>query len=232
MGGQIVPEWLRQEYQPKYPRWAKVSRTEHGRDVVDDKILPSLKVRLVGIGEAKYYHFVFEEPFGWAVFSINDETGEFNIQSDWGNYQHRWNIDHLGETHTKQPWPLTHFLAVGNDPYYVTDKLHYGRDDRKNYSPDKTEHRVREDLLQYRRRGDITSEDARNAWDEVRNVDFGSPDSFMYSIGDTYKLKEVLSEETWEYVQYEDSFGYVFLQYKLLPFFFNYLRRAVLKMEL
>lgn len=232
MGEQVIPEWLSQEFQPKYPSWVKVVRTQYDRDAVDGRIMPSLKVKRMGSGDAKYYHFVFEEPFGWAIFSINDVTGEFAIQSDWGNYQHRWNTSHLGESHTKHPMPLTHFLAVGNDPYYVTDKLHYDRKDRENYSPDKTEQGIKEYILQERREGSLEREEAREAWDELGYVDFGSPDSFMYSLNDTHTLKKVLAEDTWEYIRHEPSFGYVFLQYKLLPFFFNYLRRAVLKMEL
>jgi hypothetical protein len=232
MDGQMIPEWLSQEFQHKYPSWVKVVRTEHGRDAVDGRIMPSLKVKRMGSGEAKYYHFVFEEPFGWAIFSINDVTGELAIQSDWGNYQHRWNTSHLGESHTKHPLPLTHFLAINNDPYYVTDKLHYGTNDREKYSPDLTERSVRQYLLEERRTGNLEREWAREAWDEIKHVDFNSPDGFMYSLNDTYRLKKVLSDEPWDFVKHEASFGYVLLQYKLLPFFFNYLRRAVLKMEL
>jgi hypothetical protein len=232
MDGKVdIPEWLRQEYQPKYPSWVTVKRTEYDRDSVNGKIFPSLKVKAMGAGEAKYYHFVFEEPFGWAIFSINDTTGEFNIQSDWGNYQHRWNTNHLGESHTKHSMPLTHFLAVGNDSSYVTDKLHYGRNDREFYSPDKTERGVKESILQRRRRADISQEEARSAWEDLEYMSFDSAEGFMHSLSDTTTLRELL-EDSYEYIQHEASFGYVFLQYKLLPFFFNYLRRAVLNMEL
>ena len=71
---------------------------------------------------ADVYHFTWPgDSFGWAIFTVCDETGEFSIQSDWGNFSHRWNPRHLGEGKT-----LTEFLAVRPDHHYVTNKLSYG----------------------------------------------------------------------------------------------------------
>jgi len=174
---------------------------------------------------------VFGEAEGfntWAIFSINDVTGEFHIQSDWGNYQHRWNIAHLGDAHTKHPMPLTHFLAMRADGSYVTDKLHYGRDDREVYSPELTQQVIKERIVDYRKGGHLTADEARAAMDELDLVDFDTPDSFMYSSGDQPTLIKQIGVD-FEDIMYEPSFGYVLLRYKLLPFFFEYLRREVLK---
>jgi hypothetical protein len=74
------------------------------------------------VGTAAVYHFRWVGTYSaWAIFTVNDATGEFAIQSDWGNWAHRWNIDALGGGQT-----LTQFLATCSGPDYITNKLSYG----------------------------------------------------------------------------------------------------------
>src|SRR3954468_12887558 len=64
------------------------------------------------------YHFRFKAE-GWAIFTINDETCEFSIQSDWGVYGYRWLQGGFGER------TLTEFIAK-TSPDYIVNKLQIG----------------------------------------------------------------------------------------------------------
>lgn len=83
--------------------------------------MTATKLILTGRGVAEVYRFkpVREDgarDLGWAICTVNDATGELLITSDWGNFAHRWNPDHLGAP------SLTHF--IGNFATY-TDRGRY-----------------------------------------------------------------------------------------------------------
>lgn len=88
---------------------------------------------------------------GWALATVNDGTGEVNIQSDWGNWSYRWHINHLGSIHEGRLMTLTEF--IGNRSQggcdYLADKL-CGRDGARRFDADKTVDEMQKHLCEQR----------------------------------------------------------------------------------
>lgn len=82
---------------------------------------------------------------GWALATVNDETGELAIQSDWGNWSFRWstNPSHLGKP------TLTHFIADRGGCDYLADKL-TSREEREHFDSRKTVDHMQRELAKKR----------------------------------------------------------------------------------
>lgn len=110
-----------------------------------------IEMDLVGTSQATTYRFRERgELPAWACCTVNDETGELTVQSDWGSWTHRWsaNPKHLGAP------TLTHFLAGcndANDADYVARKLNREGKNEERFSPELTANAIKGRLLEKRR---------------------------------------------------------------------------------
>jgi hypothetical protein len=95
---------------------------------------------------------------GWASYTINDDTGEVTIQSDWGTWAYRWHVDHTGYRTMVE-------AVCGFNNHYITDKMHYGRRDREEPDADETRKCLCEGIIQGRREGRLDRDKARELWD-------------------------------------------------------------------
>ena len=156
------------------------------------------------------------DPWGWVIATINDATGELNIQSDWGNYAYRWHIDHLGGTggvpnelkdfvkqlraKTFSPiarkWTLTEFISHMRDCNYMANKLDHAGSHA--FSGPATVRELRRMLVEKR-------VEARSAIEYYSDCD---PDERPNVLEDTYELLKFYPtcklykhgrEETWSY---------------------------------
>jgi hypothetical protein len=180
--------------------------------------------------EAKSYSFQFAKGYNWAIYTVNDHTGEFTIQSDWGDYTYRWNVEHLGPRDNKST--LHEFLAHA-EPHYIVNKFGQNKHHtfRKQFDDAATKIDLFNSLCERRREKEISKEDAREAWDEINEtwdiyIDQHS-DPTAKSIMLWENLPESVSklfEDFHEWMVYEESREWTFCEKKLVPFFLKFLR--------
>lgn len=84
---------------------------------------------------------------GWALATVNDDTYELQIQSDWGNWAYRWHSSGMARTGPNgAPCTLTQFLADRDAGHcdYLADKLtsHADRNQFDSYASVKAMRRM------------------------------------------------------------------------------------------
>lgn len=121
------------------------------------------------------------------------EIGEILIHSSYGSWAYQWG--HLG-------MPFKKWLATCNDRSYVAEKF-LGTDARE-FDGKASVKNLRQSLLEYRRQGDITKNDARSIWDWIESNDgeleHGSEENFVRM------LYECPSEADWQDADERPSF--------------------------
>jgi hypothetical protein len=94
-------------------------------EIVGEPHVRKDKIEIVGephISRPMSYSFRFA-PYGWAILTINESTGEIAINSDWGNYSHRWHVGHIGEDN------LHAFFLKASAEYIVNKFSHSNKTD-------------------------------------------------------------------------------------------------------
>ena len=186
--------------------------------------MPELEVSSLKITRPVSYVFGFK--WGWAIFTINDDTGEFTITSDWGNYSHRWPADpvNLGGPN------LTDFLRrmLRQDPRYVTEKFSYTNkrdldDVVDEVATRKAFKRAIREAYKDRR---IDQGEVREAIAELKDhLDLQTDDTIMRTIEWCSVLPRAVGPEPWNFIMHESSTRWLILQYALLPFFGRHLQK-------
>lgn len=167
------------------------------------------------------YHFRFTH-WGWAIFTLNDSTCEFSIQSDWGCYGYRW---HPGGLSMRT---LTQFIA-GCDAGYLIGKLQLGTQSKAleaELDSDATRRQVRESICAARREKILSTAAARLLWE---CADDWYRSDFEYAAC-PLELDRFLGYLP-EYIRHRPSGWYRVLHDHLLPFFCKYLREHVLEQK-
>jgi hypothetical protein len=84
----------------------------------------------------------------WALCTVNDQTGELLITSDWGSWSHRW---HASPEALGAP-TLTAFIGTRGDVDYLARKLQCEGRESTRFSEEKTTHALRRLLCETRLR--------------------------------------------------------------------------------
>ena len=136
----------------------------------------------------------------WAHVTVNDETGDLQITSDWGNWSHTWYPPHLGSP------SLTHFIGARDPGHvdYIAGKLEGSRGGTAFDFEESIAHLQRAVALQRledgRRFADaypslptdsrplLGKGAARDLWDELDQVEHTeSPDLFYERLPDLWR---------------------------------------------
>ena len=182
--------------------------------------------------EAKAYTFRWPDYSSWAIFTINDHTGEFSIQSDWGGFFYRWNIDSLGGGRT-----LTEFLATCSGPDYVMNKLRYDRPDLKDEFDEEGTKKLWQKMLWERMDGttfdkgdaDEIGELMDKFFEDCQDGTQHGADLALWTMDS--KLHEFFYEEPWQYIVQRAPWKVIICRDELLPRLFQYLRDHVVQRE-
>lgn len=152
------------------------------------------------------------KPFGWAVVTIDDDTGTLLINSDWCNCSHRWGRGpHLGVESQK----LSDFIRQHFDANYLARKLFYGKK-VEAYDERETERAVRTEIIRMRRDERLDRERARELWNSLKFVEWASADMFVMSLPDDVS-REVCGGEPWYWVGTRTTSEFIAIQDIVLP---------------
>jgi len=180
-----------------------------------------IELKSFSFHRADVYSFRFNH-YGWAIFTVCNDTGELSIQSDWGDWSYRWSHAGIGEGRT-----LAGFLAIA-DKHYLSRKL-MPDEQRKVPDYESTLESLREVILEKRRSDSIDKCWAREMWNEAE--DFASAyDQAGIIYGFDAACRAVSSDfvaeidELWELLGTKDSHTYIILRDHLLPVFKQHLR--------
>lgn len=117
-----------------------------------------------------FEHYVVRaEGMEWADIVISEKLGLFCAYSTFGNYVYRWTS--IGSRTLKQ------FLA-GLDRDYFMEKTR-GRA-WKEFDLDATIADIKRHVLELRRAGDLTADQARAAWEDIGDLDDGPVSDGMF----------------------------------------------------
>lgn len=183
-----------------------------------------LTLKSVVITSAVAYSFRFEG-YGWAIFTLNDATGELSLHSDWGTYGHRWDTNAMGQVGGRLR-TVTEFLS-GCDGHYVTKKLQLDTQ-AKELDPvvddEESLAAIRASIITSRRNGRIGRDRARELWEDA---DVWSGEDFNMHCC-PQELAGFL-DCFWDYVHMKSSGRFEFLHKTLWPFFSAWLRENVVE---
>lgn len=145
--------------------------------------------------------------YGWALCTVNDQTGELAVLSDWGNCSYRWHVNHLGAP------SLTHFIAQRASRDYLADKL---MPVATEFDPEETVTRLRKQVCELRREGRCTARQARTTYDDLKRLT-GERDAtaFLNTFLDR-DPPEPMAVDPWERLVYSPSMSYLVLRDAIL----------------
>lgn len=159
---------------------------------------------------------------GWAAFYVDDTHGTLALVSDWGTWSHRWG---------RGPWlcesqNLSDALLGGFGADYVARKLFVGVPDE--FDGPATVKDWRAEVLEGRRSGGLTRDEARAAWRALDELNSSAPaDLLLQEALADEDLHRVIADDYWESAVYRKPHSFGVVKDALLPLLFEALKGEV-----
>lgn len=157
----------------------------------------------------------------WAIFTINESTGEFLITSDMGNFSHRWNMGAIAGGN------LTEFIGNNTNTNYLVGKLKVGSNSSL-LEDHIDEEETKKTIIEYAKDSEYSKEYLDELLDELGWVEDFSEAGLLRDGHEA--VLNILTGDS-DLVCYEHSPDYKFLRDELLPFFCGWLRANILTKE-
>jgi len=156
---------------------------------------------------------------GWATFTIDENGGLFNCQSDYGNYNYEW------PNHGRESFK--HFLiGITRIPDYLLGKVAK----RDTFDYEKALKGWKLEIVQIRRERDCTKEQARDAWEVITDQgDYeNSPDILLKEICESSAIGEI-TDDPWYVFEMDKEYSPQALAFanEVMPMFADILRKEI-----
>lgn len=174
------------------------------RDIADVGTVIATTYRLRPVGDTR--------SGDWCHATIDDEYWTLSITSDHGNWSYRWNTE-TGRT-------LTAAIASDFGTDYMACKL---CPDRSKYDPDETEKGCKRRIIEARRDGDLTREEAREAWRGLEDVGWDDERQTYDDLGNVPPAW-LFRDDTSEYLKQSATGAFLHLRDAYLPALIDALR--------
>lgn len=148
---------------------------------------------------------------GWGIFLL-DSTGMFAAVTDYGNYAYCWT--HHGETDFRK-----FVIDLEKSPGYLLGKV---ARHAYSYDGEKSLDLIKENILELRKDGSLTKEDARKEWDLLDDYEFESECNFGQW------LDKTSLGDAWEYYRESYSVSACAFAKELIPRLATVLREGLL----
>lgn len=166
--------------------------------------------------EVSAYRFWFEGG-GYAFYYVDEETGVFQIFSDWGNYAYCW----PHQCRSKGEGLLAFFKTA--DKYYLTDKLTMGTE-RREFNLSKTLSDIKHLICEKRRQRKMSRVAAHILWMLVSESRHCDTDRELFDrLTENEDFTTFIEEDVSELFVYELPDSLMFLRESLIPFFKKYI---------
>lgn len=156
---------------------------------------------------------------GWATFTIDENGGLFNCQSDFGSYNYEW------PNHGRKSFK--HFLIeITRSTDYLLGKV----STKNHFDYGKALDKWKSEIIKLRRARECTEEDARSAWEFIEGLDeySGSPQIIQKEIYESEVLNRIQDEPWYMFdVELDYSPQALIFANKVMPMFAEILRREI-----